>query len=121
MSFSASVRGSLDHDETKRGYKSLAIRDTVTADDFLTWLEGVARKRNANLALVVIDFAYDTLIGTERNALDGVPLGLTAACTHGGRLLDDLLVDFNLALHDVACFKDGRFEAVANVLELHTA
>lgn len=48
-------------------------------------------------------------------------MGLTAASTDRRRLLNHLLVDFDLTLHDVARFEDWRLEVVAHVVELYAS
>ena len=111
----------LYHNETEWGYEPLPIWDTIATYNFLTRLQGIAGKRDAYLSLVVINLANDTCRSAKGNALDWVSLGLSTAGAHRGRLLDNLLVNFDLALHDVSSFKDWWFEVIADMFELDTA
>ena len=115
------MRCSFNHNEAERCYESLPIRDAIATYNFFARLQSITRKRNPNLPFVMIDFTNDTRRPTERNALDRISLRLATARTHRGRLLDDLFVNFDLALHDVASFEDGALEVVADVVELDAA
>ena len=59
---------------------------------------------HANLALVVVDVLQsDPIVTAEHQALDRIMLRLTAARTDLGRVLYDLLLDCDLALHHITC------------------
>ena len=116
-----SMRCALDDNKAERGDKSLPIWNTITANDFLSRLQDIARERHTNLALVMVDFADNAVLPAEGYALDRVSLRLTAACTHGSRLLYYLFVDFYLALHDVSRLVYRRLEIITNMVKLDAA
>ena len=63
----------------------------------------------------------DAVLPIEVYAFDTVSLGFTAACTDGGSLDDHSPINFDLTLHDVTCFKDGRLQVIRDMFELHAS
>ena len=68
--------------------------------------------RHSNLALVVVHLLDHALVPAESDTLDRVTLSLAAAGLHDFGVRDRAAFDFDLALHQVACLKNGRLEAV---------
>ena len=95
-----------ENNESKASDELLTIANAVSSNDLLVWLKLCSRKRDANLASIVIHIEkLFTVAVEESNAFDWISLSLSAASLKLSRFLDHTSFDRDADLGQITSWE----------------